>query len=441
MALENLNRQYCLVEKLPAVVQIPTIETYTPDSPDLVVYSRSDFVNTICSNKLIYVESRGEMANVGKEWTRWKGQRRARYLTYAPGKPQFFNNCLNTWMPSQIEPKKGDLSHWFRYLDHIFKSDPTHRQWFECWLAHQFQHPGVKLHSAVVFWSTQTSTGKSLFGYTMAELFGLHNFSEIGEGDLHGQFNYWAARKQFVMGEEIRGDNAKKRADFMKALITRKMVTINTKNTPHYALPDCINYFFTSNHAEAFYLDKTDRRFFVHELGSDRLSEHYVENTFKPWGRAGGYAAILHWLLHDVDLSAPLVEGKPFNPYGPPPQTKARAAMIEAGRDEEDIWIESLASSPSDTFYNTPGWKLATADDLWAKFQEDHPKSRIVRKTFVGKLKEPLTMVRGGNCVDLGPGPGKRLYCPPSSIKLYDGASTESLQESYRCGRENEDMT
>ncbi len=419
-----LNLEFCFIERLPGIAVIPT-----PDDPELHVYSRGEFVQSVCSDRMCGA------VNAAGDWMKWAKRNKVRNLTYAPGKPQIFENQLNTWVPSPIKPRKGDLTYWFSYLDHIFATDNTHRDWFVAWLAYQFQHPGTKLHSACVFWSTMTSTGKSLFGYLMAELFGQHNFSEINEGDLHGNFNFWAARKQFVMGEEIKGANAQKHADYLKSVITRKFITINTKNTPHYVLPDCINYFFTSNHAEAFYLDETDRRFFVHQLGDKKLEADYVEKTLKPWLLNGGYAAILHYLMFEVDLAKPVLNGRAFNPFGAAPETAARKAMIEAGREDVDVWLDYMTSANSDTFPDTE-WKLATAEDLFSQFLTVHPRTTIRYKSFVSHLRRVIPMVRGGNLVPMGEGiSSKRLYCPPSAYRGYEGGSTVSLISSYSIGR------
>jgi hypothetical protein len=239
------------------------------------------------------------------------------------------------------------------------------------------------------------------------------------------------------MGEEIKGSNAQRHNDFIKSVITRKFVTIDTKNTPHYTLPDCINYFFTSNRDNAFSLEETDRRFFVHRLADKKLDADYVSRTLKPWLDAGGYSAILHYLINEVDLSTPLAySGKPFNPFGAAPQTAARRAMIDADRDEEDLWLEELAAS-EESLYGTPGWKIATADDLYAQFFLAYPKARVTSKTFSGKMKKVMRVLRGNNVVKIREGVApKRLYCAPCDFGDYEGASLETLITLYAVGRE-----
>jgi len=393
VALERMNREFCIVSRLPGIAVIPT-----PDDPEIHIYSRGEFCQTVCSNRRV---DKQPVANL---WMASPTRREVKRLTYVPGRPQFLPDALNTWLPSKVTPAKGDITPWLSYLDHIFQSDSTHRDWLLAWLAYQFQHPGTKLHSAVVFWSSETGTGKSLFGYIMAELFGQHNFAEINEGELHGNFNFWAARKQFVMGEEIKGSNAQKQADLLKSVITRKFVTINTKNTPHYTLPDCINYFFTSNRENAFFLDDTDRRFFVHKLADVKLDAAYVHGTFLPWLHNGGYAAILDHLLK-IDLSAPLAAtGKPFTPSGPAPQTAARKAMIAANRDDLECWWDEFINGLNlDTTFVT------SLEDLWQRYQTYAPRTKDRPHQFKIKIGRRLTELYGGNQVRVE-GVRTRLY-------------------------------
>ena len=429
IALERLNTEFCVVTRLPGIAVIPTLA-----DPEIHIYSRGEFCQTICANRRVA----GHKGSTANTWMEWHRRREVKRLTYAPGEPQVLADALNTWLPSKIAPKAGDISLWTAYIDHIFASDATHRDWFIAWLAYQFQHPGTKLHSAVVFWSQETGTGKSLFGYLMSELFGSHNFAEINETELHGNFNFWAARKQFVMGEEIKGSNAQKQADFLKSVITRRFVTINTKNTPHYTLPDCINYFFTSNRENAFFLDDTDRRFFVHRLSDAKLDADYVERTLRPWLNAGGYSAILHELLH-VDLAAPLAStGRPFNPFGPAPQTSARKSMILANREPMDLWWDDfMRDLPESTL-------ILTLDDLWDRYTKSNKRYKESVYSFQKRLKPRLTALRMGNQITLTGEPRKRLYLLSSASQEVQTAerqrldllSTEEISQELFASRE-----
>jgi hypothetical protein len=84
-----------------------------------------------------------------------------------------------------------------------------------------------------------------------------HNFIKIKSKDLYD--TWWAENRQFVLGDEISGSDKRAEADMMKAMITQEEVNINIKYIPQFSIPDCVNYYFTSNHADALFLEDEDR--------------------------------------------------------------------------------------------------------------------------------------------------------------------------------------
>ena len=211
-------------------------------------------------------------------WLKWPLRLEAMRLTYQPGEDRFTNNEFNTWPGWGCDAKKGDVKPFKALLSHLFgTAEPAALEWFTRWCAYPLQYPGVKMFSSVVIHGIKHGTGKSLVGYTLAKIYG-KNFTEINQMDLHNNFNEWAESKQFVMGDDVTGSNKRQDADFLKKMITQKELRINAKYTPSYVVPDCINYFFTSNHPDSFFLDDDDRRFFIHEvLATPREEEFYVE--------------------------------------------------------------------------------------------------------------------------------------------------------------------
>lgn len=423
-ALHDLNHKFVFIKQIASIATIPTSH-----NPRIDIYSPNVFGNSLLAH--MRVDGR----SVPRVWLQWPGRREVYSLDYIPGKAQFDskNRSLNTWLPSPIKPQKGDLKRWNSYLDHLFKSDSTFREWFLAWLAYPLQHPGFKLHTACVFWSRATATGKSTLGYIMGKLYGDSNFSEITEGELHSSFNPWVAGKQFIMGEEIKGSSSQKNADFLKALITRKNVTVNLKHAPQYILPDTTNYYFTSNHSEAFYLDTTDRRFFVHELGSDRFDPFYAKNEFKPWLEDGGYEAILHSLLN-IDLSLPIAGGNsitpdkaPFNPYAAAPQSRARAEMIETGKSEAERWVDLLVDAPREA--TNREWTMASGQELYDIFREQRKHARVPEKAFLNLIARTLPRVYGGNQIRLASGARQRYFLIDSTADYKDWTNEQIVTQ------------
>jgi hypothetical protein len=262
-------------------------------------------------------------------------------FTYAPGEDKFtygdYGTLFNTWSGWGVNPKAGSVKLFLKLIDHIFTgAEPEAKQWFIRWLAYPLQFPGVKMFCSAVVHGIRHGTGKSLVGYVLGRIYG-SNFTEISQIDLHNHFNEWAECMQFVLGDDVTGSNKRNDADFLKKLITQREIRINPKYIPTYVVPDCINYYFTANHPDSFFLEDDDRRFFIHEVQVGALDEEfYVE--FMMWLDSGGASAVFDYLLN-LDLGD-------FNPAAPAFRTAAKERMIANVQSDLAGWTRLLISAP-----------------------------------------------------------------------------------------------
>lgn len=280
--------------------------------------------------------------SAAKEWLKWPQRAEVARVTYKPGAGRITEkNELNVWKGWGVEPEPGDIKPWRDLLDYLFGTDKAARKWFEQWCAYPLQYPGTKLYSCAVLWGLRHGTGKSLVGYTLGKIYG-SNFTEIKDKDLHASHNEWAENKQFVMGDEITGGDKRGVSDRMKGIITQQLLRLNPKYVPSYTVPDCINYYFTSNHPDSFFLEDDDRRNFIHEVkGAPRERSFY--EAYEAWMGAEqtvgpGIAALFHHLL-TLDL-------KGFDPKGPALMTQAKVEMIDGGRSDLGSWVALLRDDP-----------------------------------------------------------------------------------------------
>lgn len=274
-------------------------------------------------------------------WLSWPLRQEATKLTYQPGRERLFTEnrlaLFNIWPGWGVEAAEGDVNLFLQLVDHLFSTaEPEAKKWFLRWCAYPLQHPGVKLFTSVVFHGIKHGTGKSLVGYTLGRIYG-QNFTEISQMDLHNGFNEWAEGRQLVMGDDVTGSNKRQDADFLKKLITQREIRINGKYVPSYIVPDCINYFFTANQPDAFFLEDDDRRFFIHEVQVSPLPEEfYLE--YDLWLDTGGAAAVHHY-LRALDLGS-------FNPAAPACRTTAKERMIVGVQSDLAGWVRQLLAAP-----------------------------------------------------------------------------------------------
>ena len=270
------------------------------------------------------------------EWIGWSLRRGADQMIYSPGDDKFFDRKFNTWTGWGVEPAEGDISPFIELLDHLFTdAEEGARKWFEQWLAYPLQNPGVKMFSSAVIHGVFHGTGKSLLGYTMGEIYG-KNFTEIAGQDLHASFNDWAEGKQFIMGDDVTGSDKRADADFLKKLITQKELRVNVKYLPAYTVKDCINYFFTANHPDSFFLEDNDRRFFIHEVVVGPLGNEFYQR-YDSWLKEGGARFVFNYLLN-LDVSD-------FKPFAPAFVTQAKMRMIENVRSDLGSWVRQLKTN------------------------------------------------------------------------------------------------
>lgn len=274
-------------------------------------------------------------------WLKWEFRANVNHLTYAPGKDMIFEDdgtmAYNSWPGWGCEPKKGDVKPFLKLIDHLFKdAEPEFVQWFLRWCAYPIQHPGTKMFSSVVIHGVVHGTGKSLIGVTLSKVYG-KNYTKINQKDLERDYNDWAENKQFVMGDEITGSNKRAEADFLKDLITQERVRINTKYVPIYEVPDCINYLFTSNHPDAFFLEDRDRRYAIHEVLVDALPDAFYKE-YMAWLKSDGPSALFEYLqTHDLGT---------FNPSAPAYASAAKQRMIADSKSDLGAWCSLLAQAP-----------------------------------------------------------------------------------------------
>ena len=328
-------------------------------------------------------------------WIKWPLRRSATRVTYAPGLPRLTaSNEFNQWPGWGMPPLKGDVSPFLDLVDFIFQdADKGAKEWFLDWLAYPIQNPGVKMFSGVVVHGNVQGTGKSLIGYTMGRIYG-KNFKEIKDDDLEGGYTSWAENKQFIMGDEISGSDNRQYANTLKRLITQRTITINIKFVPQYDVPDCINYYFTSNHPDAFFLEDTDRRYMVIEVTADQpLPMAFFDKYDKwLWGEGPSY---LHDWLKKRKIS------KMFSPSAPAFKTKAKERMALSGKGELAVWVHELKNNPNELLRMGQlhfTRDLFTSKELVDMYKAEHPDAKITAVGMGRALGNAgIPQVDGGN--------------------------------------------
>lgn len=272
-------------------------------------------------------------------------------LTFYPSAPKITWDtvktqklCFNTWNPSDVVPKRGNVDIFRRHLDLMFQGDKKAVETFTHWLASQVQHPGIKLQFAPLIISLE-GTGKSWIGRLLRTILGRNNTVEIEATHLDSAFNEWARSTQFAVVEEMHQDHRQGNTmDKLKRMITSDTLMINPKGFALHEIPNRMNMMFLTNRQDAAVLSATDRRFWVWNNPMPPIGPDYMKQLWD-WLTRGGAAEAVAWYLgQEVDLAG-------FNPQAQAPATPSKLALIEMGQDETTFELRQMTEENAEPFF------------------------------------------------------------------------------------------
>lgn len=369
--LHRLNEEVVYVRDPGLILRLDSLQRMSPRSFIDHAFSTRTYYEEVASAKTVTKVKK----SAPKEWISWPSRAEVPRITYAPGEERVTEKReLNIWPGWGCEPKEGDVSLWNELLDYLFKGEPESRKWFERWLAWPLQHPGDKMYTSAVVWGLRHGTGKSLIGYTLGKIYG-KNFTEVDDEILRSSHNEWAENRQFVMGDEVSTGDKRSASDRMKTMITRQQLRLNPKYIPSYTVPDVINYYFTSNHPDSFFIEDDDRRFFIHEVRQAPMPDSWYKK-YERWMGKGhavgpGMPALFHHLLN-VDMGD-------FEATSRALMTRSKQMMLSNSRSDLSTWVAALKEDP-DTVLRAAGHsirhKLWRAEDLLAVYDPED-KGRV----------------------------------------------------------------
>jgi Domain of unknown function (DUF3854)/Family of unknown function (DUF5906) len=338
--LHRINSEVAVVRSTAEVVQLATGTVWSPSAFSEVAYKPWSYMDR--------PDGAGQGAKMvrkwtAKEWLGWPLRTEVARLEYDPGCPRMLTDdgAYNTWFPQGwgcAPSGAGDMEPWERLFGHVLGgATEEERRWVRQWMAAPVQSPGAKLSTAVLLWGRQQGTGKTFLGETMRYVYG-RNYGTVNAAQLESAFTEWAESRQFIVADELAIGSKRELANTLKDLVTRTSLRMNIKNRKTFQVRDCINYWLTSNHEDAVFLENHDRRIFVHHVDVEPMPRA-VYKACDSWLKEGGGARLFHHLLHEVDCSG-------FDPQGPAPRTAARAEMTAAGRGDLEDWAVQLRASP-----------------------------------------------------------------------------------------------
>tara|TARA_R110000737_G_scaffold20372_2_gene38725 strand:+ start:469 stop:3162 length:2694 start_codon:yes stop_codon:yes gene_type:complete len=270
-------------------------------------------------------------------------------LDYAPKQPRVFieNGCryANTWCESsQHFGELGDASRWLQHFDALGWEE--HRDHIEKWMAFTLRHPDQKINHMLLLGSGE-GCGKDFLLYPLVKAMGDNHTTIEGEDLLSDFREFLLTTKYLHINEAELGDRREALAVSNKlkplAAAPPDTLRVNQKGVKHVKVRNIVNATMTTNSVMPLRLNSASRRFYAlwSELNvrdkNDNMKKEwrdYWEDRWV-WMKAGGWKAVIHHLMHVVDLTN-------FNPYEAPPMTEFLREIKESSKSPMQQTIEQF---------------------------------------------------------------------------------------------------
>ena len=269
-------------------------------------------------------------------WRHWPQRRQYSGIGFFPPPREAPPGWLNLWTGLAIEPKRGD---WGLLKEHLrVVVCGGNEQWFE-WLldymAHAVQRPGEKPGSAVVLYSPEEGTGKTIVNTMMKRIFGQHAMGTAKAEQFLGKFNAAIAAKIWLATEEAFWAGNKQMLGAYKNLITEDRITIEPKGIDPIEVDNFSRVFATTNEKWNTPAGVEGRRFFVLEVKNPRAKDpEYFNPLWDQMEKIGGLQAMLRELL-DRKITSDLRN---------PPETAALMVQRQRTLDGVQQWLWAIAN-------------------------------------------------------------------------------------------------
>ena len=226
-----------------------------------------------------------------------------------------------------------------RHLE-VFLADQRERDLLLSWVAHNVQHPGVKIRWSPYIHGSE-GDGKSFWLDLLGVAMGGQNVRSLNGSTLESNFTDWAVGYAVVAIEEMKqhGHNRFDIMNRLKPMITNTVIEVHPKGRPSYVAPNVSNYLIFSNYLDGAPIGEKDRRYMFLssrlELADiERMTrEGYFRRLFDALQANAG--AIRRWLL-GVSLH------REFDPNGRAPDTEVKHTVVQMSKSELDLVVEDV---------------------------------------------------------------------------------------------------
>jgi len=300
-------------------------------SGEHAIYQYQDFQRKYSN---VFVGSQAKLFN---RWMANPLRQDVRSTIYAPIPEKIVKmqgvKMWNRHCPGDMKPadncQLSAVAPFIRHIKALFPND-IDRKIFMDWVVMTVTKPEVRIPWAPLLVS-EPGAGKGFIFQVMAKMMGEHNCAMINPERLENQFNGFMANSTLVCLDEMKFSTRFGVSDKLKNLISEPTLEINVKGIAERQAKVYANFIIFTNHDNAAFVEKGDRRFWIYKIAGVQSQEHFDE--LWEWFRDdGNLPHLLRWFV-DYDI-------KGFKYAAHPPMTDAKREMIDASKTRVEILIE-----------------------------------------------------------------------------------------------------
>jgi hypothetical protein len=326
-----------------AQLEAPGQPCVTIHRSDAQPISLTDFNKRLSGEVVIVgVDQKGQPKYLSAS-TYWIGNTNKRiYRNIAFTNKLIDENTYNLYTGLGLNPLEGDCTLIFKHIYEVICAGSQEN--YEALIklfAWQIQNIGKPSRIITIFKSLVQQVGKgTVLADIMVPIYGNSGFMTSDIGQILTRFNDTLRGKAYIFLDEALFAGDRKSADAIKSMSTTTRMGVETKGLPTVQFPIAVNFFLTTNHDDAAFIEETDARYWILEVSPHRAKDYEYFNNLYEEINNGGKEAFLHYLLNtDVSDFCP-ARDVPLN-------NEAKAAMIRNSINPYDArkWLEECCRS------------------------------------------------------------------------------------------------
>lgn len=334
--LRRLNSRHAVIADLGGRCRIIS-ETFDHalKRPRISYQSFQDFMNRYCHEKVQVAtdkDGRPVTKPIGQWWTMHAQRRQYETIVFAPGRD--VPEAYNLWQGFACEAIPGECN---LFLEHVLrnlcKENKEYYDYLIGWMARCVQQPDCPGEVAVIL-RGEMGTGKSLFAKSFGSLFGRHFLQVSDPKHLVGSFNSHLRDCVLLFGDEAFYAGDKKHESVLRALVTEEHLAIEQKGVDVFTSSNYTHLILASNSSWVVPAGVNERRFFVLDVGQDKMQDKKYFAAMQKQLNEGGREALLHFLL-TYDLTR-------YEVRDVPKTAALQDQKVLSMGNEESWWYEKL---------------------------------------------------------------------------------------------------